>query len=102
MLFTQFIHAVVLDNFDAHQDPHTIALTDPHHQHHSDYDHSHSDEDDDGFASLHDALHDLQITTLLPGTTLLATNLGEAIPSSHGLDIYEGLSLSPPVPPPLS
>jgi len=103
MLFTQFIHAVVLDNFDAHQNPQDIGLTEAHHHHNSHYDHSHSDEDhDDGFASLHDALHDLQITTLPTGTTLLTTHLVETKLSSRDPDIFQGLSLSPPVPPPLS
>ena len=107
MLFNQFIHVAVLDTADAHQNPQNVALNDTHHHSHNSHynsrSHGNEEHDDDhGLGSLHNALHDLQNIAHSTGSMLLATTLGAARQTLHGPDIYRGISISPPVPPPLT
>ena len=62
----------------------------------------HENDDDHGLGSLHNALHDLQNIALPAGAARPANLLSATRRSMPVADVHKGLSLSPPVPPPLT
>lgn len=101
MLFAQFVHAAVVDAAHDHRnhDHFHMTINDGHHHDHSDTNENH--DDDQGFGSLHNAMHDLQ--TIAPPANLSRSTEkpAGATRSMPMAEINKGLTLSPPVPPPL-